>query len=206
MLYIKDFIKDMRSTGSIAPSSRFLARNITRLLHRHLEDTKSAPVRILEIGPGSGVLTQQILRYLRPDDHLDIVEINQHFFEVVNGRYSHLQNVHVYHLDFLKFEEQEKYDYIFSSLPYESLPTRISRQIWKKKLNYCKDGSFITYYKYLNFNRFKCKYEKAIVSRYCMSERVVFRNLPPAKLFTLKINNQETVKAPIPEKKVLVRT
>ncbi len=179
----------MRSTGSIAPSSRYLARNITRLLNHHLDLKNAAPVKILEIGPGSGVLTKQIIRSIRPDDELDIVEINEQFHNLIEKRYSHIPNVHTHHLDFLEFENPYYYDYIFSSVPYESLPSRISKKIWEKKLQCCKNGAFITYYKYVNFNHFRCKYEKELVSKYCLNEKLIIRNLPPAKLFTLKINN-----------------
>lgn len=194
----------MRSTGSIAPSSRFLARNIKHLLNHHLDLRNSGPVKILEIGPGSGVLTKQIIRSIRPEDEFDIVEINEQFFELIDHRYRHLPNVHTHHLDFLEFDNPYHYDYIFSSIPYESLPSHISKMMWEKKLKCCKNGSFITYYKYVNFNHFRCKYEKDLVSQYCLNEKLIIRNLPPAKLFTLKINNHPLIKSVEKREPVLV--
>ncbi|MEX0928786.1 MAG: rRNA adenine N-6-methyltransferase family protein [Balneolales bacterium] len=172
------------------PSSKFLAKDVVKLLESNLRSPDRKPVKILELGPGTGIFTASILNLLKPDDHLDVVEINSHFYDIIKKKYQ-ADNLHIHHCDFLEFETVLKYDYIFSSIPYEQLQSAISKKIWKRKLNLCLDGSYITYYKYINFNRFRCKYEKELVSKYGRDEKVVFLNLPPAKLFTLKINNRE---------------
>ena len=173
------------------PSSRFLAKDVVKLLESNLRQPGREPVKILELGPGTGIFTGHILNQLRPDDHLDVVELNSHFVKHINKEYQ-ADNLHVHHCDFLKFETEHKYDYIFSSIPYERIPSQISKQIWQRKLSLCLEGSYITYYKYINFNRFRCKFEKELVYRYGSDEKVVFRNLPPAKLFTLRIDDNES--------------
>lgn len=189
MLYLKHFFRDMRYTGAIAPSSKYLARDITQILHKNLRKKNRPPVNILEIGPGTGVLTKRIIKDLNPRDHFDIVEINKNFYDIIQTKYGTPFNVNIHNKDFLDFESDYRYDYIFSSIPYESLPKGESRKLWKKKLTYCKQGTYITYYKYLNFKKFRCKYEKDLVAKYCRDEKVVFLNLPPAKRFTLVIRN-----------------
>jgi len=181
------FIKNWKETGAVAPSSRFLVNDLVSQLRKDLQSGQSESLKILEIGPGTGVLTKQIVKYLRPNDSLDVVEIHDHFYKLVNRKYSR-DNVAVHHADFLKFNPTCKYDYIFSSLPYESIPKEISRKLWEKKLNCCKEEAYISYYKYLNFKKFRCDYEKKIVKKYRCDKKLVLLNLPPAHLFTLEVN------------------
>lgn len=172
------------------PSSKFLAKDVVKLLKHNLHIAGREPVKILEVGAGTGVFTGYILEQLKPDDHLDVVELNSHFYKMIREKYS-ADNLHLHNDDFLEFNTTHKYDYIFSSIPYEQLPPAVSTQIWQRKLDYCREGSYITYYKYVNFNRFRCKFEKELVSKYGLDEKVVMLNIPPAKLFTLKINDLE---------------
>lgn len=189
MPHFLQFIKHLKKTGAVAPSSRFLAKDLVHQLRHDLSagNAPPKPVRILEIGPGTGVLTKQIIRYLRPEDHFDVVEIHEHFYRMIERKFAS-ENVHVHHNDFLKFITPCKYDYIFSSLPYESLPTQISRQIWEKKLDCCNQNAYISYYKYLNFKSFRCTFEEQVVKKYQCDHKLVFLNLPPAQLFTLEVH------------------
>lgn len=180
------FLRDLKKTGAIAPSSRFLADDITEILREEIV-AQNKPLRILEIGPGTGTLTKAIVSSIRPDDQLDLVELNPHFTRLLRRKYTS-QNIKVHYGDFIEFQPPAPYDYIFSSIPYETIPEQISENIWRKKVNVCRIGGKIAYYKYLNFNQFRCKYEKSLVKEHCIDEKLVFLNLPPAKLFTLQLN------------------
>jgi len=187
LFYLRTFIKNLRKTGAIAPSSKYLARDFTKVLSHSRDVEEGSSIRILEIGPGTGSLTKLITPALRPQDHFDIVELNRDFYRMISWKYRHQKNVFTHHANILDFEPDEPYDFIFSSLPYEGIPSEVSRQIWQKKLQMCKSGSYITYYKYINIKRFRCKFEKEVVSRYCCKEKLVLRNLPPAYLYILRI-------------------
>src|SRR5437764_12747057 len=65
-----------RTTGALMPSSRFLARALAAPLGH-----ARPPGRILEVGPGTGSVTREILRRLIPGDQLDAVELNSRFIE-----------------------------------------------------------------------------------------------------------------------------
>ena len=80
--FFGEFRRHYFTTGSILPSSRSLARALVSPMRR-----RTAPARILEVGPGTGAVTAEILRQLRPDDRLDIVEINEHFIQVLERRF-----------------------------------------------------------------------------------------------------------------------
>lgn len=179
------FLRDLKKTGAVAPSSKYLAKDITAILRQQIL-LQQKPLHILELGPGTGRLTQAISSAIRPKDQLDLVEINPHFTRLLRKKFP-TSNIQVYFADFLDFSPEYRYDYIFSSIPYETIPEKISRQIWEKKLDCCTEGGKITYYKYFNFNHFRSKFEKKLVRQYCIDQKLVFRNLPPAKLFTLEV-------------------
>ena len=60
--------RNMKTVGTICPSSPMLARSLAAAA---IEST--SPKRILEVGPGTGPVTKEILKCLGPDDVLDIV-------------------------------------------------------------------------------------------------------------------------------------
>lgn len=182
------FFKDLKQTGAIAPSSKFLAKDLVVQLKNKVASNECPPLKILEIGPGTGPLTKQIIKHLRPNDALDIVEIHKKFYQIVKSRYRQ-PNVQAHHADILQFQPDYTYDFIFSSLPYENMPEKISQEIWKKKLNLCSSDACISYFKYVKFRNFKCDFEEEIVKKYGQNKKIVLRNLPPAKVYTLEINN-----------------
>lgn len=183
------FLRDISKTGAVAPSSKFLANDIVRALKAQIHSS-DRPLRILELGPGTGTLTKAIIAALRPQDSLELVEINPHFCRMLRRKFKD-DGIRVHYEDVLKFEPGIRYDYVFSSIPYESIPEEISEQIWRKKVALCAPDGMISYYKYLNINRFRCKYEKQLVKQLCVDKKVVFLNLPPAQLFTLKLRPPE---------------
>lgn len=191
MEHLIHFIKDLKQTGAIAPSSKFLAKDLASQLRKDLSGKDCPPLNILEIGPGTGPLTKEITSLLRPQDRLDVVEIHRHFYQTIKQKYVR-PNVFVHHEDILQFHSDISYDYIFSSLPYEAMPKALIRQIWQKKLDLCSQNAFICYFKYVSFRKFKCDFEEQIVKRYQRNKKIVLRNIPPAKLFTLEINGSES--------------
>lgn len=182
-------VKDLKKTGAIAPSSKFLARDLVEQLQADINRKNCAPLNILELGPGTGPLTKEIVSLLRPADHLDLVEVQKNFFEIIEKKFSK-PNVSVHFKDILRFDAGRKYDYIFSSLPYENMSRRVNRSIWEKKLSLCADNSYICYFKYVKFKNFKCEFEEQVVNEYGQDKKFVLRNIPPAKLYTLQIDKQ----------------
>lgn len=192
MEHLLYFLKDLKKVGAIAPSSKFLAKDLVSQLEQKLADTDNCQsLNILEVGAGTGSLTKQISKHLRPKDRLDIVEIHKKFFQIVKVKYRHNDNIRVHHSDILKFQPDRQYDFIFSSLPYENMPEEITKQIWEKKLSLCSDKAFISYFKYLKFRDFKSDFEEQVVKKYGQDKKIVILNLPPAKIYTLEIDHSE---------------
>ena len=195
MKHLIEFVKNVKETGAVAPSSRFLVKDLVANLKEQLQKKAQEPVRILELGPGTGVLTKEILKAIRPIDHFDTVELSRYFYCHLLKKYRH-ENINLINGDFMDYESDIPYDFIFSSLPYETMPEKLVHDIWEKKLSLSKANAYICYYKYLNFKQFKCDFEKEMVDRYQEDKSLVVLNLPPARCFTLKLNGHHQEKEP----------
>lgn len=193
MDFFIQFIKDLKKTGAIAPSSKFLARDLVDQLQADVTQNNCEALNILELGPGTGPLTKEIARLLRPQDHLDLVEIQENFYRIVDEKFDQ-ENIEVHFGDILKFNPQRTYDYIFSSLPYENMSAAVTKAIWEKKLSLCTNHAYICYFKYVKFRNFKSDFEEQMVNEYGHDKKVVLRNIPPAKLYTLQIDKTEDQK------------
>ncbi|MDG5767071.1 rRNA adenine N-6-methyltransferase family protein [Balneolales bacterium ANBcel1] len=169
------------------PSSKYLARDAVRRIVDRLKEENREPVSILELGPGTGAFTERILPRLAEKDRLDTVELNAYFCKILRRRFRDNPKFRLHHTDFLSYESDRHYDFVISSLPYESIPSRVTRMMWEQKLDFCKPGAYIIYYKYVNFNHFRSRYEKHLVRSYCEDKKLVFLNMPPAQLLTLRI-------------------
>src|SRR5262245_51091711 len=80
--FFRESRRNFRDTGSLLPSSKFLARALVSELRK-----PRGPCRILEVGPGTGPVTAQIIRHMRGDDQLDAVEVNGKFVAVLQRRF-----------------------------------------------------------------------------------------------------------------------
>jgi phospholipid N-methyltransferase len=85
--------------------------------------------RFLEVGPGTGVVTELLVEKLGKNDTLDIVEIEDGFYELIREKFRGDSRVHVYHQDIVKFSPHDsegkplKYDAIVTGVPLNGLPT-----------------------------------------------------------------------------------
>ena len=73
LLFARNFFRHPRMLGSIVPSSRFLIKELLQPI-----DWNQARV-IVEYGPGVGVITAEILRRMRSDAVLIVIEMNPDF-------------------------------------------------------------------------------------------------------------------------------
>ena len=77
---------------------------------------ENANLEILEIGPGDGRLTDNILK--KNPKNLDLVEIDKDLFINLKNKYSKIKNVSIKNEDILNYKINKQYDLIISNLPY----------------------------------------------------------------------------------------
>jgi phospholipid N-methyltransferase len=161
--FYRQFRRQYRNTGSILPSSRALARALVAEVRK-----RPAPRRILEVGPGTGAVTVEILRALRPGDWLDIVDINEEFINLLRRRFeeeplfhSRRKQTRLIHSPLQDVEGEGVYDFMISGLPLNNFPLALVRDIFRAYQRLLKPGGVLSYFEYLGIRRIK----SAVVGR-----------------------------------------
>ncbi|MCA0236690.1 MAG: SAM-dependent methyltransferase [Bacteroidetes bacterium] len=173
--FLRESIRNLRSTGSVAPSSRFLCRAIAR---------KIDPVRarvVVELGPGDGVITHYILNRLEANAQLLIFEINEVFVKKLHQAFQHDPRVTIIH-DSAEhmgryFEERgiEAIDYFISGIPFIMLPEALAECITTECLRWLGPRGWFVQFHYIPL---MLPFYKRIFGN--VDVEVVPLNIPPA--------------------------
>lgn len=170
----------MKTSGAVAPSSRFL---VDKMLN---EINFSKAELIVELGPGNGKITKKILSKLNSKAMLICFEINNHFYQELQ-KINHPQLIVLNKSAEAVKEELEKLGYIkschiISSLPLANIPKTISDNILQKSYaSLSEEGTFIQYqYSLTYFKKLKKVFNQSISLDFEML------NLPPAFIYRCK--------------------
>ena len=130
-LFFKQYVRRFHDTGAIAPSSRWLANALARYVAG-----EGGPRRVLEVGPGTGAVTRQIVERLGPDDRFDLVELNDQFVAHLRGRFRDeptfsavADRATIIHGPLEQLPREQKYDAIVSGLPLNNFAVADVEQI-----------------------------------------------------------------------------
>lgn len=178
--FFKEAIKDIRTSGTIFPSSRFLTRKIVNTI-----DFSTAKV-IVEFGPGNGIITKQILKKLQPQTKLIVFEINDSFFDIlakINHPQLHLEKTSAEDIvNVLTKYDLSHADYIVSSLPLTNIPNEIGERILRNSYDAMKENSVFVQYQY------SLTYYKKLKTIFKDNVALAFEplNIPPAFIYIAK--------------------
>jgi len=80
---------------------------------------------VLEIGPGKGIITEQLLQQ---SQHVLAVEIDSHWFKYLQDKFTHAQNLTLYQEDILNFRLPALPYKVFANIPF-SIEGKIIRKL-----------------------------------------------------------------------------
>ena len=148
--FLREAIRDFRTTGAVLPSSPLLARAMVRSLA-----AAEPPRRILEVGPGTGPFTREILRHLRDGDVYDIVEINPAFCEQLERTMlapyrarAAGARVALHRSPIEDASVDGNYDFVVCGLPFNNFPPSLVRSIFRRILALMRTGGELSYFEY----------------------------------------------------------
>jgi phospholipid N-methyltransferase len=128
LLFGRNFIKHPKMLGSLIPSSRFLVNKV-------LSEVDWGRARVfLEYGPGVGTFTTEILRRMRPDAVLVVLETNADFVRFLRGKVLD-DRLHVVHGSAADADtalarlDLSHADYVISGIPYTTMPAEVREAI-----------------------------------------------------------------------------
>lgn len=168
-LFVSEFVRTFHTTGAVLPSGRHLARALARFVSEN-----GAPKRILEVGPGTGAVTRQIVTCMGAEDQADLVELNDRFvahlrqcidndpqFQPAKDR------VRVLHCAVESLPPDDSYDLIISGLPLNNFTPEQVEKILLGLAALLKPGGTLSFFQYIAIRR-----AKALVSGRAERERL----------------------------------
>ncbi|MCA9112037.1 MAG: methyltransferase domain-containing protein, partial [Planctomycetaceae bacterium] len=157
--FYRQFRDRFETTGAVAPSSRFLARALTSPLL-----TRQGSLRVLEVGPGTGAVTSEIVRRLPTGSRFDLVEINEEFADLLRHRFLHdpdfakmAEQSSVHCCPLQEFQAEEPFDVIVSGLPFNNFPAPLVEELIDLCLSLLAPGGEMAFFEYMFVRPIRCK-------------------------------------------------
>jgi phospholipid N-methyltransferase len=149
--FFREFGRTSETTGALNPSGPLLAKKLVDQFSR-----RTGPRRILEVGPGTGAVTREIIRYLDRDDSLHLVELNARFVEVLRRRFSTerefrrvAEQTQIFHLPVEELDVPEPYDHIVCGIPFNNLAPDLVDKIFAHLVGSLREGGTLSFFEYL---------------------------------------------------------
>lgn len=177
LLLLSSFVKNPKEVGAVAPSSKFLTKEIIESIDF------GASRNIVELGPGLGTFTKAILEKASPKARLFCFEVNKKFCSyleknVVDDRLlvvnACAEKISSY---FKKFNIKEA-DCIVSGLPFLNFPEPKKRKIIQEVRNSLSSNGRFILFQYTN------GLSKLLKSQFSKVDRkFVPLNVPPSFVY-----------------------
>ncbi len=179
----------MREVGTICSTSVFVAKAMAPKIH-----ISDGPKVIVELGVGTGSITKEILKHLRPQDCYIGIEANSKFLEVcqdglcvndqnisVNFEHGFAQNIR----EILKKYGISQVDEIICTIPFRILPKKDTAEILRNARKVLKPGGHFTFIRYIwapeNKDVSRTLYDFSVVEK-----KIIVRNIPPAEIIKMR--------------------
>ncbi|MEZ4987367.1 MAG: methyltransferase [Saprospiraceae bacterium] len=174
--FLKEGLKNLRTTGTVTPSSRFLCQAMLR-------EVDFATSRVLvELGAGNGVITRHILDAMAPDARLLVFEVQPNFCELLrkidDDRLVVIEDSAEYLPQYLQQYGFEKANHIISAIPFVILPKELATRIVETCRDHLLPGGFFVQ---MHYSTVLKPLYKGIFKR--VRIRFMPLNIPPAFVF-----------------------
>ena len=203
-----------QSIGAIVPSSRALAIAVAEQLRR-----SPRPVRVLEVGAGTGPVTRYLGSLLTDRDSFDVCELQPEFARILErdvlskppfARMVAEGRLHLFRKPVQQIEGENVYDFIISGLPLTAFELDDVKKIFSVYKRLLKPNGVLSYFEYtwlrqtsrvlaLGKSRTRLRAVSAYLTRnireHEFAKRAVLTNIPPAHARHLRFGDNGNGKA-----------
>jgi len=176
-LFLREWLVDPQRTGSVAPSSPQLAAAMARWLPANPESY------VLELGPGTGAVTEALIEHGLREDRLVAIEKNPTLARLLHRRFPNAQIVtgDAWQLDTLLQERPtpiQSVGAVISSLPLLNFSVEDAEKLAEKIRHVLEpQGNWVQYSYRIHKRRTRG------TSRFrLLASKIVWFNLPPARV------------------------
>jgi phosphatidylethanolamine/phosphatidyl-N-methylethanolamine N-methyltransferase len=173
-LFLQEWLNSPRQIGAIAPSSRNLATAMARWL------PLDSDAHILELGPGTGSVTEALFERGLREDRLIAIEKSPKLADLLRARFPRARIItgDAFQLDKLIRGHADQIGAVFSSLPLLNFEPHTADNLAKKIRALLPTGGKLVQYSYHLGNR----QPKAAAHFRFVASKCVWLNLPPARV------------------------
>ena len=179
MQFIRSWIEKPLSTGAVTPSSRALARTMAR----YVDPQASGPV--IELGPGTGPVTEALVQRGIDPKRLILVEFNPDFCRLLRTRYPAATVVQgdAYRLrSLLEATVREPAAAVVSGLPLVTKPLRTRLRLISEAIGLMAPGAPFVQFTYAMVPPIP----KALTGIKAEASELIWMNLPPARVWVYR--------------------
>jgi phosphatidylethanolamine/phosphatidyl-N-methylethanolamine N-methyltransferase len=176
-LFLQEWLVNPQRTGSVVPSSRQLAAAMARWLPANPESF------VLELGPGTGAVTDALLKHGLREDRLIAIDNNPNLTKLLHKRFPQAQIItgDAWQMDTLLHNLRvpvESVGAVISSLPLLNFPMEQAEALAQKIRDVLEpQGNWVQY----SYRIDKLRPRGASTFRLHAS-KIVWLNLPPARV------------------------
>jgi len=152
LTFLKEFGANRDSVGAVVPATSQLGDSLAKFLTHPAETS----ISVLEVGPGTGTITKQIISRLKPGDDLVLVEVNPQFCQILEEKARKDWRTQLSGINFQieccvmeDLEADQKFDFIISSLPLNNFSHAEVKAILESYQDLLNPGGKLSYYEYL---------------------------------------------------------
>lgn len=177
--FIRSWIEKPLSTGAVMPSGKLLARKMARYVD------KDAPGPIIELGPGTGPITEAMVERGIDPARLVLVEFNPAFCRLLRARYPTATVVQgdAYRLKrLLGSLVQEPASAVVSGLPLFTKPLRTRLRLINEAFQLLNPGAPFIQFTYAVISPIP----RSLPGVHSESSERIWMNLPPAQVWVYR--------------------
>ncbi len=123
---------------------------------------RGSRLRVLEVGPGTGAVTQEIVRRLGPGDRLELVELNEQFVAHLRRRLateplfqSAADQIGIWQENIEHFSAPEPFDVVISGLPLNNFSVDEVGRLIGAIRRHMRAGASLSFFEYVAIRRAK---------------------------------------------------
>ena len=179
MQFIRSWIEKPLSTGAVMPSSKALARTMAR----YVDVEASGPV--IELGPGTGPVTEALVEHGIDQSRLILVEFNPDFCRLLRMRYPEATVVQgdAYRLRrIVEVYVREPAAAVVSGLPLLTKPLRTRLRLMSDAMSLLAPGAPFVQFTYAMVPPIP----KALSGIRVVASELIWLNLPPARVWVYR--------------------
>jgi phosphatidylethanolamine/phosphatidyl-N-methylethanolamine N-methyltransferase len=176
-VFLREWVANPQGTGSVAPSSPQLGAAMARWLPRNSDSY------VLELGPGTGAVTDALLKYGLREDRLIAIEFNPNLAKLLRKRFprAHIITGDAWELDALLTElpmSVESVGAVISSLPLLNFSKEKADELAQKIRSILEPrGRWVQYSYQIVKDRTRGGEDFRL-----LASKIVWLNFPPARV------------------------